>query len=62
MRQGDTLSSSSHISGRLAAPPEAYEHFDARDAGWTKVVLKTSSVKMHHVRQGKGKPLLLVHG
>jgi len=21
-------------------PPDAYKHFDERDAGWTKVVLK----------------------
>jgi glutathione-independent formaldehyde dehydrogenase len=24
----------------LSRAPEAYEHFDARDEGWTKVVLK----------------------
>jgi glutathione-independent formaldehyde dehydrogenase len=27
----------------LASAPDAYEHFDARDAGWTKVVLKPAA-------------------
>ena len=28
----------------LAGAPEAYEHFDARDDGWTKVVIKPELV------------------
>ena len=33
------------ISHRLEldAAPDAYEHFDARDDGWTKVVLKVAA-------------------
>ena len=27
----------------LTSAPDAYEHFDARDAGWTKVVLKPAA-------------------
>jgi threonine dehydrogenase-like Zn-dependent dehydrogenase len=27
----------------LAEAPEAYEHFDAREDGWTKVVLKPAA-------------------
>jgi glutathione-independent formaldehyde dehydrogenase len=28
---------------RLDAAPDAYEHFDAREDGWTKVVLKVAA-------------------
>jgi glutathione-independent formaldehyde dehydrogenase len=27
----------------LKSAPDAYEHFDARDSGWTKVVLKPAA-------------------
>jgi threonine dehydrogenase-like Zn-dependent dehydrogenase len=35
----------------LAEAPEAYKHFDARDNGWTKVVLKTNGTKRSTKRQ-----------
>jgi glutathione-independent formaldehyde dehydrogenase len=32
----------------LDEAPEAYQHFDARDAGWTKVVLKPHAAHAAH--------------
>jgi hypothetical protein len=35
----------------LDEAPEAYKHFDARDAGWTKVVLKPDATKAAGTRK-----------
>jgi len=34
---------SNTVSSPLAEAPEAYEHFDAREDGWTKIVLKPAA-------------------
>ena len=39
----------------LDEAPEAYKHFDERDAGWTKVVLKPDARKAAGVRERSGK-------
>ncbi len=47
-RPGDTRRSSSRTSCRSTRPPDGYEHFDARDDGWTKVLLHPAGSPTAH--------------
>ena len=40
----------------LDQAPDAYEHFDARDEGWTKVVLRPelTAARIHRAANGRG--------
>jgi glutathione-independent formaldehyde dehydrogenase len=43
-RTGEPVVHNSHKLP-LEGAPDAYEHFDARDPGWTKVVLKPAAYR-----------------
>lgn len=46
----------------LDAAPDAYTHFDARESGWTKVVLKPQSTQAAHRGKGKHQTTRSNHG